>query len=60
MVYDSRRGRMVLFGGLASAVQSDTWEFVGPQTLSASPATVSIANGGTQTFTLNAGSQHVV
>ncbi|MHC4815400.1 MAG: Kelch repeat-containing protein [Planctomycetota bacterium] len=59
MVYDSRRQRMVLFGGLTNGGQAaDTWEYVGTLPLTASPATISIATGGTQTFTLNAGSQH--
>jgi hypothetical protein len=58
MVYDSRRARMVLFGGLGTTQMADTWEYVGTLPLTASPATISIATGGTQTFTLNAGSQH--
>ncbi|MHC4920019.1 MAG: Kelch repeat-containing protein [Planctomycetota bacterium] len=59
MVYDSRRQRMVLFGGYTNTQHAgDTWEYVGTLPLTASPATISIATGGTQTFTLNAGGQH--
>jgi hypothetical protein len=56
MVYDRARERMVLFGGHAFAGTSwgDTWEYPGSQ-LSGRPSTISIANGGTQTLTLNAG-----
>jgi len=59
MVYDQRRNRMVLFGGYANTGHmGDTWEYAATQPLTASPATISIATGGTQTFTLKAGTQH--
>jgi len=61
MVYDQRRNRMVLFGGYANSPTlhaADTWEYAATQPLTASPATISIATGGTQTFTLNAGTAH--
>ena len=55
MAYDSARQRLVLFGGRGSAVFNDTWEYGTPNlTLTANPPTLP-TNGGTQTLTLNAG-----
>lgn len=53
MAYDSVRHQVVLFAGNGNA--ANTWEYGLPRTLTASPATISIANGGTQTLTLNSG-----
>ena len=56
MAYDSVRRRVVLFAGIGNG--ANTWEYGLPQTLTANPSTISIANGGTQTLTLNAGTAH--
>ena len=60
MVYDTARQRVVLFGGGDWNLYpvNDTWEGVDMPTLTASPATVSIATGGTQAFALDAGNHH--
>jgi hypothetical protein len=58
MAYDSIRRRLVVFGGRAPAYLSDTWEYDGDAALRVDTATISIATGGTQQFTLNAGSWH--
>ena len=59
MVYDSTRQRTVLFGGYDSSLPrlfADTWEYGIPTlTLTANTSTISIAGGGTQMLTLNAG-----
>ena len=58
MAHDSARQRAVLFGGYTrnnAGGLRDTWEYVTPSTLTGSPSTISIASGGTHTFTLNAG-----
>ena len=57
MAYDSARQRTVLFGGWDGANHlADSWEYGGPNlTLTASTPTISIANGGTQMLTINAG-----
>jgi hypothetical protein len=56
MSYDSVRQRTVLFGGTNNNGLLDTWEYGLPNlTLSANTPTISIANGGSQTFTLSAG-----
>ena len=59
MAYDAARQRTVLFGGYDKAysnILGDTWEYgVAKLTLTANTPTISIANGGTQTLTLNAG-----
>jgi hypothetical protein len=53
MVHDSVRQRAILFSGLWSR---DTWEYGVPTlTLTANTSTISIANGGTQTLSINAG-----
>jgi hypothetical protein len=60
MVYDQRRQRVVIFGGLlknAPRQASDTWEYPGTS-LTGSPASISIASGGTHAFSLDAGAQH--
>ncbi len=56
MEYDAARNRTVLFGGASrGGFLGDTWEYVASQSLTGSPSTISIASGGTQTLTLNAG-----
>ncbi len=47
----------MVFGGTGSgnSFMNDTWEYIAAQLLTATPSTISIVNGGTQTFTLNAG-----
>ncbi len=56
MAYDAARQRTVLFGGTGN--QNETWEYVASMPLTANVSTVSIATGGTQVFTLNAGNQN--
>ncbi len=47
---------MVLFGGRSrGGIMGDTWEYGASQSLTGSPPAISIATGGTHTFTLNAG-----
>lgn len=63
MVYDSARQRIVLFGGQATrtgrVLLGDTWEYGGPKlALTTDRSTISIATGGTQKFTLDAGTSH--
>ena len=58
MDYDQRAARTLLFGGWTNSRHADTWAYAGTQSLTVNPSTVSIAAGGTQTFTLNAGTQH--
>ncbi len=59
MAHDSVRQRAVLFGGYTRnnvGGLKDTWEYgIAKLTLTANTLTISIANGGTQTLTLNAG-----
>ena len=57
LAFDSVRQRTVLFGGrIGSGDSSDTWEYGSFRlTLTANTSTISIANGGTQVFTLDAG-----
>ncbi|MHC4853698.1 MAG: Kelch repeat-containing protein [Planctomycetota bacterium] len=56
MVYDQRRQRVIIYGGIGNAGRlGDTWEYVASQPLTGSPATISIATGGTHTFSLDAG-----
>ena len=56
MVYDSARQRVALFGGNTSVKLGDTWEYGIPNlTLKVDTPTISILTGGTQTLTLNAG-----
>ena len=59
MAYDSARQRAVLFGGYTRnnvGGLRDTWEYgIAKLTLTANTPTISIANGGRQTLTLNAG-----
>ena len=55
IVYDTVRRRVVLFGGQRL---NDTWELVGPEPLTGTPAAISIATGGAHTFTLDAGPSH--
>ena len=55
MAYDSARQRTVLFGGWTRFL-GDTWEYgLAKLTLTANTPTISIANGGTQTLSINAG-----
>ncbi|MHC4815220.1 MAG: kelch repeat-containing protein, partial [Planctomycetota bacterium] len=56
MAYDAARQRTVLFGGTSGG--SETWEYIASTPLTANTSTMSIATGGTQVLTLNAGSQH--
>ncbi|MHC4919577.1 MAG: Kelch repeat-containing protein [Planctomycetota bacterium] len=56
MAYDSARQRTVLFGGTGNV--NDTWEYIASTPLTANTNTMSIATGGSQVLTLNAGSQH--
>jgi len=58
LAYDSARQRTVLFGGDIDRehINQDTWEYGLPKlTFTANTPTISIANGGTQTLSLNAG-----
>jgi hypothetical protein len=56
MAYDAARQRTVLFGGTSGG--SETWEYIATTPLTANTNTMSIATGGTQVLTLNAGSRH--
>jgi Galactose oxidase, central domain len=58
MAYDSFRRRVVVAGGnrgINSYPTADTWEYGGVEVLSATPSTVSIANGGKQRLDLDVG-----
>jgi hypothetical protein len=60
VAYDSARQRVVIVAGLlknAPRQASDTWEYPGTS-LTGSPASISIASGGTHAFSLDAGAQH--
>ncbi len=57
MVYDPARQRTVLFGGWSCAPQRDTWVWR-KATLTTNTSTVSAATGGTQLFSLDAGTEH--
>ena len=55
MVYDPRRKRIVVYGGVGGGLLGDHWEYGATQSLTGSPATISIATGGTHKFSLDAG-----
>ena len=55
MAYDSARQRMVVFGGVGSALFADTWEWGSTLTFTANTSSISFATGGSQRFTLDAG-----
>jgi Galactose oxidase, central domain len=56
MAYDSARQRTVLFGHVDRRFALDTWEYGAAKlTLTASTSTISIANGGSQVLSVNAG-----
>ena len=56
MVYDFRRKKIVLFGGISNnGYSNDTWEYGPSQVLTATPVSIAVATAGTQTFEVNAG-----